>query len=162
MKNVWMFILLLICTSCGTYGHQQTLQISGFEQQVTAFEQAAALVGEDVTIRDLIITLNSSIGTLHEAGVCHPNIFNTTPLIELNTQLWGNYSDTEKEVLLFHELGHCILGRLSPNMGHVNTINSDGMPVSIMYYSITPYDNLAAQQYYVIHRLDYLYELFGK
>ena len=43
---------------------------------------------------------------------------------------WDKYSETEREVLVWHELGHCVLG-----LGHDARVDVDG-PVSIMYPNV--------------------------
>lgn len=69
--------------------------------------------------------------------------------VALSNSAWGSGSETFREMLLFHELGHCLLGR-----GHKNTTHSDGRPESLMrssMFSQTTYNN---------HRDQYLKELF--
>ncbi len=69
--------------------------------------------------------------------------------VQLSTSDWKNGSDTFREMLMFHELGHCLLGR-----GHKNTKHSSGRPESIMNSS------LFNQNTYLANRDQYLKELF--
>lgn len=48
--------------------------------------------------------------------------------VSLDPVFWSVASDYEKEVLVFHELGHCILFR-----DHTTQLDADGDPVSIMF-----------------------------
>jgi hypothetical protein len=80
-------------------------------------------------------------------GMCDPYIPVRTVVFDKET--WPTYSDSEKEELVFHELGHCVLDR-----DHDST-KIDGMPMSIMY----PYDSIPA---YPIFRDAYIKELFTK
>ena len=63
---------------------------------------------------------------------------------------WQDATDLERERILFHELGHCVLMREA----HVDTLNSQGKPVSLMHSA-----NLLSDAYYSAHRSDYLKEL---
>lgn len=49
-------------------------------------------------------------------------------LIVLRAESWEFYGDARKEALLYHELGHCMLGIEQ----HVNTLDSEGNPTSLM------------------------------
>jgi hypothetical protein len=52
--------------------------------------------------------------------------------VVVDKEYWGRLSDDERKLLIFHELGHCVLGRK-----HVPTFHSDEnyvfTPDSIMY-----------------------------
>ena len=69
--------------------------------------------------------------------------------IELSRSNWNRGTETFKEMLLFHELGHCALGR-----GHFNATHSGGRPESLMN------SWLFSQNFYRQHRDEYLKELF--
>ena len=69
----------------------------------------------------------------------------------INKQFWDAATPTEREMVIFHELGHCVLYRK-----HLNDARPDGSPVSLMRYTIyspTTYNN---------NRDYYLRELFTK
>ena len=72
----------------------------------------------------------------HTLGQCNLK----THLITLSESYWMTASDTEREALMFHELGHCVLGRRH---------DDGGMPVSggAIYKSImNTYGNLILSQ----------------
>lgn len=69
--------------------------------------------------------------------------------VALSTSAWDRGSETFREMLLFHELGHCLLGR-----GHKNSNHSDGRRESIMASA------MFSQKVYLAHRDQYLKELF--
>ena len=50
-----------------------------------------------------------------------------TPVVTISAEAWASSTDAEREELIFHELGHCLLG-----LKHVAGINSDGIPKSLM------------------------------
>lgn len=58
-------------------------------------------------------------------GVCRPN----SNSIEIYTAYWNKASQHERQVLIFHELGHCV-----HLLDHKNTVDpASGWPASIMY-----------------------------
>lgn len=63
-------------------------------------------------------------------GQCVRQEGDANNLIHVQGSYWENSTttDLEKEFLIFHELGHCTLGK-----GHINMANSDGNCTSIMY-----------------------------
>lgn len=47
--------------------------------------------------------------------------------VVIDTRYWNRMNDTEREYVVFHELGHCVLGR-----SHVDTKDQNGNCSSIM------------------------------
>lgn len=146
--------ILLLITACAP-SHKHTLQVSGFESQVNAFQAAGASVGEPLYIDDLIINFGDLSGA-NEAGLCQTGTETTTPVITIDATYWSHTNDVQKELLLFHELAHCILDRLQ----HRNDYNSDHMPASIMNYCSCAFTSSGVQTYYMENRQIYIHELF--
>lgn len=71
--------------------------------------------------------------------------------IYINTPKWNSYDSQQREMLVFHELGHCIL-----NLEHDRSLDSDGVPNDLMYP--VNFDSL----YYNKYRKFYLDHLFKK
>ena len=59
-------------------------------------------------------------------GLCETGYGGRT--VTLDPDFWNNVSETQKELLMHHELGHCILYR-----PHRSTYLSSGIEASIMY-----------------------------
>lgn len=83
-------------------------------------------------------------------GQCHfseqaPNI------VEVDNQFWNRATDMEKEYVVFHELGHCVLGK-----DHNDARNTDGTCSSIMQSGLTS----CRVTYNSSNRESYLNELF--
>jgi hypothetical protein len=105
--------LAVIATGCNRDSdHTPTVQIhADAAQYVSRFVTEAAAHGRNVVISDLILEFGSVDGAPGDA----------------NSGARGVSSDAEREELVFHELGHCILG-----LTHVGGINADGIPASVM------------------------------
>ena len=71
------------------------------------------------------------------------------PTIEIDRLFWSGADDARRENLMFHELGHCLLGR-----AHVETTDRLGYPISVMY----PYT--LSSNLYAGRRTQYIAELF--
>jgi hypothetical protein len=69
--------------------------------------------------------------------------------IQFSSSAWSQGSDTFREMLSFHEMGHCLLGR-----GHKNSRLSSGKPESLMN------SWLFDSKTYLANRDQYLKELF--
>ena len=63
------------------------------------------------------------------AGICH-SWSDGHREITINKKYWDNYSDKQREQLIFHELGHCALNR--DHNDATITMNDTVCPESIM------------------------------
>ncbi len=83
------------------------------------------------------------------AGQCQRNDNRPSQII-IDEGVWNSSTDLEKEFLIFHELGHCILGR-----SHLDSAHPDGRCISIMH-SVAG----VCRNEYETRRSEYLDELF--
>lgn len=83
-------------------------------------------------------------------GVCI-SYSNGDRKIEIDKEAWDAYDDESREMLIFHELGHCVLDR--PHREELITSGYRQIPASIMYPS------MFSSQTYESYKEDYLYEL---
>lgn len=91
------------------------------------FEKEAALRNIDADLNDAYITgLISDISTSHVLGQCSYSS-NNPHQVTIDKPFWNQASDLAKEFVVFHELGHCYLGRL-----HDESKDSKGYCLSIM------------------------------
>ncbi len=74
------------------------------------------------------------------------------PVIVLNQDGWKAYGEFSREIVIFHELGHCILHREHDN-GTVER-NGETIPASIMNKHVLDVED------YLLNRDYYLQELF--
>lgn len=161
MKISAIAVSLVILTGCGTSyfsddhiqreapdtsHHKETVVESDIVPYVKRFE---ALYKKEVDIR---ITFNNL--DYPKVGVCY-TWTDGYRNIEIDTKQWKAMSDLGREEVIFHELGHCILGR-----GHDESKVDLGVfkqaPASIMY----PYVFGDASVYREFKDSQYYKELF--
>ncbi|MBI1859597.1 MAG: hypothetical protein HYR96_01600 [Deltaproteobacteria bacterium] len=131
----------LLLSACGK------LNIGEFASYVSTFEAEAAARGQELHVDNLVIKLDSSLPNTIRAQ-CQERPF-ATPTIAVNQTIWDKSSDEDKEALLMHELGHCVLHR-----DHKKGDFPDGTAISLMR-AVSPYGKS-----YEAHRQYYLDELF--
>lgn len=66
-----------------------------------------------------------------EVGVCEQSLF-YSPRITVARSAWNQRDDMGREALLFHELGHCVLGRDHKDEGATRQGRRFSSPSSIM------------------------------
>ncbi|MEP7320914.1 MAG: hypothetical protein ABI761_03305 [Saprospiraceae bacterium] len=115
------------------------------------FENEASLRNISVDLRDARITgVISDIPTNHVLGQCSYSSAEPKKLT-IDLPFWNTSSDLGKEFVIFHELGHCYLGRL-----HDESKDSQGICKSIMRSGLED----CRDNYTSLTRKKYLDELF--
>jgi len=94
-----------------------------FEHQVQSFVSNGEARGVKVDISGLTMQFTRMFEGTSILGVCVPS--DKTVLI--NEDFWNKADPAERDFLVWHELGHCVLGRNHSTWMH------EGLPVSIMY-----------------------------
>jgi Zn-dependent protease with chaperone function len=125
------FVLAAVMSGCGAAApetHTPVLQVNGFDEYVARFEQAATEHEHPVQVQDLIIRFGQvdEAGESGGRGVCQV-ASGETPVITVSAEAWATSTEEEREELIFHELGHCVLG-----LAHQGGINAQGIPASLM------------------------------
>lgn len=72
------------------------------------------------------IVVDKGAAPIHADGVCERG--KAGRRITLDSERWGRETQMEREIVLFHELGHCIF-----DFEHDNRHYLDGRPYSIMH-----------------------------
>jgi hypothetical protein len=129
-KNILAAVIIVLCGCSQKNDFTPVFDVPDqFKPYVDSFVVAAAERGHNITINNLIITYDSS---LSNAICANSNITSSRndvqKIIYLNPhfQCWQN--SRQLETLLFHEMGHCILGR-----EHDTTTLPNHDPKSIMF-----------------------------
>ncbi len=97
------------------------------ENYFAAFEREAALRGFDINLADH--DLISTIDEIEEdgvAGTCHYNSQESNR-ITIDLSFWRSANTSTRELVVFHELGHCVLFR-----DHLEDENNQNTCLSIM------------------------------
>lgn len=102
MKSLHYIVLLPVLIGCGREVP------SDVQYYVNLFEQEY----QGVTGKEIDVNINIVFATLPEkiAGRCLAN-----GSVEIDEEYWKGIREVLREILVFHELGHCIL-----NQGHRN------------------------------------------
>lgn len=120
----------LLASGCGSApAHTPSVQVDPeLSSYVARFEQAAADNGHAMQVTDLSMSFGQvdAAGESGGRGVCVA-VTGQTPSVTISPDAWAASTDAEREELVFHELGHCLLSRT-----HVAGINAQGIPESIM------------------------------
>lgn len=136
MTTLWvtlsrLFIVLFLLSECS---HIQRYEVpSSVQPYITTFQEAGKTNHFNIRITNLIVEFEElerpTIGECYDE-----NWSNGTPKIVLDPTYWQAAFALSKETLMFHELGHCYLGRdhddeLLPNKTHRSLMNSTLIPM---------------------------------
>lgn len=152
--------LILICFTligCAPIGKVQLASLSvdpEIQPYVTIYENESTRMGHPIVVRNLEARFGpTDFRGPTVIGYCQRSSWSYTPLVVINREFWNSASSNEREHLMFHELGHCLL-----DLDHddaVILIGIDWVPRSIM----NPY--IFEESVYVAHREYYLQNLFN-
>ena len=132
-QSYFLIGLIIFITSCAGPRYKD----SAFLQYVEKFENLYNISASNIAI--FFDVMEETTG-----GICSGR-----GVIKINKELWFDItSDAKKEALIFHELGHCLLGR-----DHVDDLFDDGCPISLMH------PILISEYCYEKHKEDLQYEL---
>ena len=126
---------------------------AAFQPYFERFEAEGALRGLDIQLA------NEQIGAVFsdelaagQVGLC-TQYTSGISIIEIRPATWSAAGDLEREYLIFHELGHCYLGRV-----HEDAKDAAGFCLSMMQSG----DGSCRYNYRNATRTAYLDELFGQ
>ena len=117
-------MLALVATGCGQ--KEKKLEVpSEVMPYVQRFESQSRAQGTPLTVDNLVIRFQN-LPNANENGVCEI-AGDQTPQVTINNSAWASMDDAEREQLVFHECGHCVLRRR-----HRDDFLT-GFPASVMY-----------------------------
>jgi hypothetical protein len=140
-KAVFLGFLAVLLVGCG----KPVRELGPFESYVTQFEKASTENGKDLAVDNLVIEFGS-IDPLKLATCTHDGI----PTITVSKSNWDTLDEDEREKVLYHELGHCVLDRR-----HDDEKGSGREWKSLMI----PYPGKISD--YKDHKKEYIQELFS-
>ena len=100
--RIGLLFAVFLCAACAK---ERRLGVT--ERYVLAFEEASIRAGKPVKVDNLIIEFSPSGKNF---ATCEERTFHT-PRIIITQSHWNMANELQREVILFHELGHCVLGR---------------------------------------------------
>ncbi len=128
LKLVVSFAFLLALSSCEVEPVISYVEVdTSLQDYYERFIDEAAVRGLD--IEDATYQVNARIGEISEPNVIGQCSWNQTHVhnILVDEDYWRTASDLQREFLMFHELGHCVLG-----LDHNDSADARGNCSSIM------------------------------
>lgn len=133
----WPLVILIFTISCKTEDINEPTIYNvdpSLTKYVDKFFEEAISRGITITKENLIVKpATTTAGFTDICGKCtqntkFPKLQRTVEINMASSVCWKNISENDKEALVFHELGHCLLNRIA----HKNDTFADGSPKSIM------------------------------
>lgn len=156
--RILLLTVALLMTSCITINEPRVIDPPPktgyinptFDPIVQRFIYEAKVRGNLVDLSHIAMQLGNTRENKRSknVGFCTLDI-NGDMLIMMNTSTWNKLGDYQREESLFHEMGHCLIGRK-----HCRFESKEG-PISIMY------PHLLNEAYYRKNREDLVDELFN-
>lgn len=109
--TLFLLAILLLLASCGRGVEPPQANQGEFRAYAEAFEETARAHGKD--LKGASFSVEIKFGTPREdgkVGYCERSFF-TAPEITILKEWWEKLPNSGRKVLLFHELGHCVLHR---------------------------------------------------
>lgn len=158
VSTAGIMLVFILTASCGNF--QRPEPAPGIDPELVEYverfeEIAAEYHGEGYRIPKMNIDIGDTDGVFPTRpgditlGWCKHGSRDKPPRIMINEEEWQYMRDAKRELLMFHELGHCALGRY-----HRNTATPLNIPVSIMTTYIMDSDT------YIQNKEYYMDELF--
>lgn len=129
-KSLPLLLMLVLVAGCSRQVETDPIYQVPAEIQpfIDTFLKEAESRGHHLTLNNLIITYDANLGDL-VCGQCNSNNIQSAnqKIITFNSTLKCYENSQQQEALIFHELGHCVLGR-----SHTDDLLPNGDPKSIM------------------------------
>ena len=124
-KLLFVFVLLFLINGCGQKPDEQAISADLIEY-VNKFKNETGIEfhNTDIYLADIPDKENTDYPIIHGRG--YPGL--GVNIFIINTNTFYDLEEHEKEILIAHEAGHCVLG-----LDHNDKIKEDGCPVSVMY-----------------------------
>jgi len=160
-NQAWTAVLALICIlGCGRGNRAAHVDQSEFTGYINRFEETGKRLGKD--LRGSAHSIPITFGSTREEsayGECRWHLLYGNRII-INEERWHSLDELTKQSLIFHELGHCMLGRHHDDseiiVKHSDREGEETFPKSLMNTV------LVNGRVFESHREHYERELFGK
>lgn len=115
MKTVKLFFTILMAILLSACAQEKGTNIkSDFAPYALHFQAMALKNGRSIKINNVIIDFDPALSGSSILGQCLSTLTEdtfTVPRVTINPQFWNVSSLANREQLIFHELGHCVLNR---------------------------------------------------
>jgi hypothetical protein len=154
MKKILFLIIIGTFLSCSEdYYDNSELNNSEFEPYLNSFLEEGIIRGYDYTNNNVNFYFADIKGpNQNTVGLCYGN-----DRILIDRQYWNSASEINKERIIFHELGHCILNRKK----HRNEKSESGECLSFMNGQENNFE-CSKNLYSLLWRKYYIDELFNE
>lgn len=146
-----MILNCILLTNCAKESGQTFIEPE-LEFYFDSFVHEAAEYGKEIDLSSLDLSAYvEDIEVNGTIGQCISYSDGSKEVV-IDERNWNRLGDLEKEYVVFHELGHCILER-----SHSNAVDENGICESIMQSG----EGLCQNHYSLSNRSDLLEELFS-
>lgn len=151
MKKFTVILTLFLFLSCAK--EEASLVDAELAPYFQRFIDEAKLREKVIDMRSNSLTASIVINL--PSGVAGQCSFNTQRLdeVKISRSYWSGVSDLDREYVVFHELGHCILG-----LSHDDENNANGVCRSIMQSGT----GICKKSYTLANRKEFIDELFDR
>jgi hypothetical protein len=162
LSSISLVLSAISLSACGVqeYSHKSVYEVDPIlEPYISAFEQRAFEQQQSIEVKDIKVYFVEDLGEDEDSvtlAVCKryetkDGRVMASPEIEVDKQEFDRLTELRKEALMFHELGHCILGR-----DH----NDSLLPEEENRHSSIMSTYLLSTYFYAKYYNSYVYELF--
>lgn len=101
-----LLCFLVLQTSCG-----KDIVAPELEQYVRTMRENSTRYGVELNSGEVLFSLSDEASLGHEVGGNCSSAGGNSKIITVNRSFWERASSADREALILHELGHCLLGR---------------------------------------------------
>lgn len=129
-KYKYLIILALSLTACGGPSNPGLFIDAAYQPYFDKFKEELAIRNVKIEINNLTITTEALTGVVANCTVNTAR--SKAPVIKIDPTWWASFNEDQREVVVFHELSHCLLGRIHTDEFIVN--NFAILPTNQAYY----------------------------
>lgn len=84
-----------------------------FQKEVFEFERLARIYGQEKLVQERLPLISVQFGNTKSIGLSLKGVcFHKEKAILIDKTAWSKFSDLQRQTIITHELGHCVLGRI--------------------------------------------------